>query len=69
MNVRSDDVALIRGIVKALNNPHQRTKVRNLLQRRFGKSRFKGLKAMLAIAPLDGIDLSRDRDVGRVIEL
>jgi len=69
MDVRSDDADLIRAIVKALNDPHQRPQVRDLLQERFGKSRSKGLKAMLAVAPLEGVDLSRDRDAGRPIKL
>jgi hypothetical protein len=69
MNVRSDDVALVRVIVRALNDPDQRSKVRSLLQQHFGNIRSKGLKALLAIAPLEGVDLSRACDGGRAIEL
>jgi hypothetical protein len=68
MNVLSDDAALVRAVVKALNDPDERYEVRNLLQRRFAKAGSTGLKAMLAVAPLEGIDLRRDRDVGRPVE-
>jgi hypothetical protein len=68
IDVLSDDSALVRAVVKALNDPDQRYEVRDLLQRRFEKPRSKGLKAMLATAPLEGIDLSRSRDVGRPVE-
>jgi hypothetical protein len=59
VNVLSDDVAVVRGLVKALNDPDQRSDIRKLLQERFGNTRSKGLKALLAVAPLEGIDLSR----------
>jgi hypothetical protein len=69
VNVRKDDAALVRDVVKALNDPEQRPEVRNLLRDRFGKTKSAGLKALLAAAPLEGIDLSRPRDFGRDIEL
>jgi hypothetical protein len=69
IHVRKDDAPLVRGIVKALNDPDQRTEARNLLRDRFGAAKAKGLKALLAAAPLEGIDLERDRDYGRKIEL
>lgn len=69
INVRKDDAALVRGVAKALNDPDQRPEVRNLLRERFGSARSKGLKALLAAAPLEGIDLGRDRDFGRNVEL
>jgi hypothetical protein len=40
-----------------------------LLRERFGAGKAKGLKALLASAPLEGIDLSRDRDFGRNVGL
>ncbi len=69
VNVLRDDVAIVRGVVKALNDPVQRSEVRKLLQERFGNTRSKGLKALLAVAPLEGIDLSRECDGERAIEL
>jgi hypothetical protein len=69
IHVRKDDAALVRGVVKALNDPAQRSEVRNLLRDRFGAAGVKDLKALLVAAPLEGIDLERDRDYGRKIEL
>jgi hypothetical protein len=59
VNVLSDDVAVVRRVVKALNDPDQRSDARKLLQERFRNPCSKGLKAFLAAAPLEGIDLSR----------
>ena len=42
---------------------------RALLRRRFAAPRAKGLKALLAAAPLEGIDLERARDTGRPLDL
>jgi hypothetical protein len=68
VNVRKDDAVLVRGVVKALNDPDRRSEVRNLLRERFVTAKSKGLKALLAAAPLEGIDLSRPRDFGRDVE-
>ena len=69
IHVRKDDAPLVRGVVKALNDPAQRNEVRNLLRDRFGVGKAKGLKKLLAAAPLERINLERDRDYGRDIEL
>jgi hypothetical protein len=67
VNVRERDVPLIRGAAQALNDPAREAGARALLRRQFGQGPAKGLKALLAEAPLEGIDLSRedgtDRDV------
>ena len=68
VSVRKDDALLVRGVVKALNDPDQRSEARNLLREHFGDAKSKGLKALLAAAPLEGIDLSRPRDFGRDVE-
>ena len=39
------------------------------LRGRFGTGKAKGLKELLASAPLQGIDLTRKRDFGRKIQL
>jgi hypothetical protein len=39
------------------------------LRERFGAGPAAGLKALLAPAPLEGIDLGRARDLGRDVEL
>ena len=69
VNVRKDDAVLVRGVAKALNDPAQRPEVRSLLQQRFGDARSRGLQALLAAAPLEGVDLSRDHDFGRDVKL
>jgi hypothetical protein len=69
LQVRSDDAALIRSVVCALADPAQENAARALLREHFGAAQAQGLKALLAAAPLDGIDLTRDRDFGRDIEL
>lgn len=69
VHVRKDDAALLRGVVIALADPEREGEARALLRERFGSGRAKGLKALLASAPLEGIDLSRDRDLGRDVKL
>jgi hypothetical protein len=69
VRVRKDDAALVRGVVKALDDPERGTEARALLRERFGTGKTKGLKALLAAAPLEGIDLGRVRDLGRDVEL
>ncbi len=69
VHVRKDDVALVRGVVTALADPEREREARTLLRERFGTGKAKGLKALLASAPLEGIDLSRDRDFGRDVRL
>jgi hypothetical protein len=69
VHVRKDDAALVRGVVTALTDPEREGEARALLRERFGSGKSSGLKALLASAPLEGIDLSRDRDLGRDVRL
>ena len=69
VQVRKDDAALVRGVVTALSDPSRESKTRSLLREHFGASKAAGLKALLVSAPLEGIDLSRQRDFGRDGEL
>jgi hypothetical protein len=69
VHVRRDDAVLIREVAQALSDPARATEARSLLRERFGTVPAKGLKALLAAAPLEGIDLTRERDVGRNVEL
>jgi hypothetical protein len=69
VHVRKDDAALVRGVAQALSDPVRQTEVRALLRERFGVARAKGFKALLAAAPLEGIDLTRKRDIGRHVVL
>ncbi len=69
VHVRKDDASLVRGVVAALADPDREAETRALLRERFGAGPAKGLKALLASAPLEGIDLRRERDQGRNVEL
>ncbi len=69
VHVRKDDAVLIRGVAEALSDPARASEARSLLRERFAAVPAKGLKALLAAAPLEGIDLSRERDVGRNVVL
>jgi hypothetical protein len=68
VHVRKDDAQLIRGLVKALRDPDREAEARALLRDRFGAGKPAALKALLAAAPLDGIDLVRERDLDRDFE-
>lgn len=69
VHVRKEDAPLVRGVAKALADPRRETEARILLREHFGEARANGIKALLAAAPLEGIDLSRDSDFGRDVAL
>lgn len=69
VQVRRDDAPLVRDIVRALADPGREREARALLRERFGAGKATGLKALLAAAPLEGIDLGRARDLGRDVDL
>ena len=68
VQVRRDDVELVRGIARALADPTREAQTRALLRERVGQVPV-DLKALLAAAPLEGVDLERERDLGRPVEL
>ena len=69
VHVRKADAALVRGVAEALADPEREVEARALLRERFGRGTAKGLKALLAAAPLEGIDLRRAPDRGRDVDL
>jgi hypothetical protein len=69
VKVRKDDAPLVRNVAHALTDPERAADARALLRERFGEPRAKGLKALLEAAPLEGVDLTRERDPGRDIPL
>lgn len=69
VQVRKGDVALVRGVVAALFDPVREAETRALLRERFAPPPTMDLKALLAAAPLEGIDLERPDDLGRAVEL
>jgi hypothetical protein len=68
VNVRKDDVGLVRSVAAALSDPSRQPEARRLLQQFLGQSPKVSLKALLASAPLDGIDLDRSAAPGRDVE-
>ena len=68
VQVRRDDVELVRGVVRALADPTREAETRALLRARIGRPPV-DLKRLLAEAPLEGVDLERERDKGRPVEL
>ena len=69
VQVRREDAPLVRSVAQALGDPKREVEARSLLKARFATPAPLGLKALLAAAPLDGIDLDRPRDLGRKIDL
>ena len=65
VQVRKEDAQLLRNVAGALADPEHAAEARALLRERFASREAKGLKALLAAAPLDGIDLDRSGDTGR----
>jgi len=69
VSVRKEDASLVRRVASALADPASQAEARKLLRRRFAQPAGVSLKALLASAPLDGIDLDRGRDLGRDVDL
>lgn len=65
VHVRKQDAVLIRGAARALGDPELEVEARAVLREHFAAANAKGFKSLLAAAPLNGIALSRDRDLGR----
>jgi hypothetical protein len=68
VHIRKEDADLIRIVARALADPLHHAETRALLKRLPARKPV-GLKALLAAAPLDGIDLDRAPDKGREIDL
>ncbi len=69
VNVRKEDASLVRGVASALSDPSRQADARRLLQQRFVEPSRRDLKALLASAPLDDIDLDRNPDPARDVDL
>ena len=63
------DTALLREVARALADPEQAAHTRIVLRELFAVHRAGGFKELLAAAPLEGIDLERNRDTGRAVDL
>lgn len=69
VNVHKDDVALLRKVVEALASPERKAEVRSKLRELCGGARAQGFKELLASASLEGVDLRRNREGVREIDL
>jgi hypothetical protein len=69
VKVRKEDASLVRHVAAALCDPARQAEARTLIRQRFGEPTKVSLKALLASAPLEGIDLERGRDFGRDVDL
>ena len=65
VQVRREDAVLVRDVATALVDPERETETRAILRERIAAPRSGGLKALLASAPLEGIDVERPHDFGR----
>lgn len=65
VQVRKEDAGLVRDVALALGDPVRAAETRAILREQVSSVRAGGLKALLAAAPLEGIDLVRPRDFGR----
>ena len=69
VTVRKEDASLVRRVASALSDPSRQGQARKLLRQGLSEPPRVSLKALLASAPLDGIDLDRSRDPGRDVDL
>ena len=69
VSVHKEDAGLVRRMASALCDPARQAEARLALRQRFAEPPKVSLKALLAAAPLEGIELDRSRDRGRDIDL
>jgi len=69
VNVRKEDAGLVRQVAAALSDPARQAATRRILRQRVVEPAKVSLKALLASAPLEGIDLERSQDLGRDVDL
>lgn len=69
VQVRKEDANLVRDVATALGDPLRASDTRTLLREHVSPVRPGGLKALLAAAPLEGIDLDRPRTFDRDVPL
>jgi DNA-directed RNA polymerase beta subunit len=69
VRVRKDDEALVKRVVAALNDPEKQEAARSALKRALAPAPAVDLKALLASVSLEGLDLRRDKDLPRDVDL
>ncbi len=68
VTVRKEDAGLVRGVASALSDPSRQAEARDMLRQPFIEPPKVRLKALLASAPFEGIDLERGSDPGRDVD-
>ncbi len=69
VQVRKADAALVREVASALAGPARHDATRAILREKLAPACSKSLKALLASAPLDGIELDRVQGLEREVDL
>lgn len=69
VQVHGEDAPLLRAVAAALADPDRAAEARAVLRACFAPAPTRSLKELLAAAPLEGVDLDRPRDTGRVVDL
>jgi len=69
VQVHKEDAALVREVARALADPARHDATSAILREKLAPTCSKNLKALLASAPLDGIELDRVQDLGREVDL
>jgi hypothetical protein len=69
VRTRPQDVRLLRALAGALNDPERRAQLAALVGPLPPMTKSEEFKALLARAPLEGVELDRSQDVGRDIDL
>ena len=64
-----EDAPLLRDIAGALADPARAIPTRRLLRQHFNPYAGMNFKELLAAAPLEGVDLERNPDTGRDVDL
>jgi hypothetical protein len=65
VQVRKEDASLLEAIACALRDPSRRETIRAALNKQITPSPTKSFKALVASAPLEGIELDRLTDFGQ----
>lgn len=69
VRVSKDDEALVKRVAAALNDPEKQEAARAALKRALAPTPAVDLKALLASVSLEGLDLRRDKDTPREVDL
>jgi hypothetical protein len=67
VNISKEDVSLIRGLAAASSDRARRAETRKLLAQCVNQPSKTSLKALLASAPFDGINLDRNASTGALV--